>query len=187
MAFSGDDCTVMIAFESEATNRVLVDLVRNAPSVGLTTASIGPDPRPYADAFEASSRGSVLPQELHWSVAYRSEVLPETDVVRVRRWVQARNERLPERARGQIRYELDIADRFVTLLECRPPWRPDYGPDWTRFPIVRFRYTSSRREWDTFWRDRNSKFHRFDPISPSPQIDVLLATVDEDRSGIFWG
>ncbi|MFI5042764.1 MAG: DUF3024 domain-containing protein [Acidimicrobiales bacterium] len=120
-------------------------------------------------------------------MAYGSSVLPEIDVVRVRRWAGARNERLPERARGQIRYELDVADRFVTLVECRPPWRPEYGPDWTRLPIVRFHYTSARREWATFWQDRNSKFHRFQPIPPSRQIDVLLTAVDEDRSGIFWG
>jgi hypothetical protein len=114
-------------------------------------------------------------------------VLPETDVARARRWVERRNDRLPERARGQIRYELDVADRFVTVFECRPPWRPDFGPDWTRFPIVRLHYTKARREWAVYWRDRNLKFHRFDPLPPSPQIETLLAAVEEDHSGIFWG
>lgn len=114
-------------------------------------------------------------------------MLPETDVARLRRWVDARNDRLPDRARGQIRYELDVADRFVTLLECRPPWRPEYGPAWTRSPIVRFHYTKARREWATFWRDRNSRFHRYHLLAPSPQIDALLAAVDDDHSGIFWG
>ncbi|MGQ0826010.1 MAG: DUF3024 domain-containing protein [Actinomycetota bacterium] len=114
-------------------------------------------------------------------------MLPETDVTRIRRWVEARNDRLPERARGSIRYELDVADRHVTVLECRPPWRPEYGLEWTRFPIVRFHYTKVRGEWATFWRDRNLEFHRFELIAPSRQIEVLLADVDEDRSGIFWG
>lgn len=112
-------------------------------------------------------------------------VLPETDVARVRRWVDARNDRLPERARGQIRYELDVADRHLTLYEGRPPWRPEYGPDWTRFPIVRFHYTKARREWATYWRDRNSRFHRFDPIPASRQIEELLDAVDADSTGIF--
>ena len=49
--------------------------------------------------------------------AYPEAVLPETDVARIRRWVDVRNERLPERARGQIRYELDVGDRHVTLCE----------------------------------------------------------------------
>ncbi len=55
--------------------------------------------------------------------------LPETDVARVRRWVDARNERLPERAVGQIRYEMDVDPRAITILECRPPWREDFGPE----------------------------------------------------------
>ncbi len=114
-------------------------------------------------------------------------MLPETDVARVRRWVDAHNDRLPERARGQIRYELDVADRHVTVLECRPPWRPEHGPDWTRFPIVRFHYAKARREWSTYWRDRNLRFHQFDPIPPSARVDDLLAAVDADSTGIFWG
>jgi Protein of unknown function (DUF3024) len=114
-------------------------------------------------------------------------LLPETDVARVRRWVDARNEGLPERARRQIRYELDVADRHLTQLECRPRWRPEYGPDWTRFPIVRFHYTTSRRVWAIYGRDRNLKFPRYDPVAASRHIVELLDAVDHDPSGIFWG
>ncbi len=189
MTFSGHGCTVLIAFDSEEANRVLVDLVRNALPAGLTTTSIGHtlDHTPTRSRPAAVARSLPQIESCPGSVAYRSDVLPESDLARVRRSVEARNERLPGRPLRQIRYELDVADRFVTIFECRPPWRPDYGPDWTRVPIVRFHYRSSRREWATFWRDRNSKFHRFDPSPPSPQIDVLLTAVDEDRSAIFWG
>jgi Protein of unknown function (DUF3024) len=86
-----------------------------------------------------------------------------------------------------IRYELDVADRHVTLYECRPPWRPEYGPEWTRFPIVRFHYTKARREWATYWRDRNLRFHRFEPQARSRRIEGLLEAVDVDTTGIFWG
>lgn len=113
--------------------------------------------------------------------------LPETDVARVRRWVAARNERIPAAARDQVRFELDIDDRALTVVECRPPWQPEAGPEWSRFPIVRFRYTKARREWATYWRDRNLRFHRFDLVEPSSQIEALLTAVDEDRTGIFWG
>jgi hypothetical protein len=113
--------------------------------------------------------------------------LPETDIARVRRWIDGRNDRLPEHARGQTRFGLDVADRQLTVLECRPPWRPEYGPDWTRFPVVRFHYNKARREWAIFWRDRNLRFHRFDPVAPSRQIERLLEEVDADRTGIFWG
>lgn len=116
-----------------------------------------------------------------------TRLLPETDVARVRRWGADCNGRIPERARDQIRYELDVDDWAVTVYECRPPWRSESGPEWMRFPIVRFRYTKARREWATYWRDRNLKLHRFPPIDPSEQIEVLLTAVEADRTGIFWG
>lgn len=115
-------------------------------------------------------------------------MLPETDVARIRRYVAARNDGIPPEARDQIRIELDVDARSVTILECRPPWRPSGGPEeWTRLPIARLRYTQSRREWAIYWRDRNIEFHRFDLVDPSPVIDDLLDQIDADPTGIFWG
>ena len=113
--------------------------------------------------------------------------LPETDLARIRRWVDARNDRLPPRAAGQTRYEFDVNDCSVTVLECSAPWRADYGPDWTRFPVARLRYTKSRREWAILWRDRHLRFHAYDLISPTPNLEALLAHIDEDPTCIFWG
>jgi hypothetical protein len=113
--------------------------------------------------------------------------LPETDVARVRRWVDARNTALPERAIGHIRYEIDVDPRAITILECRPPWREGLGTEWTRFPVARLRYTQARREWQIYWRDRNLRFHMYDLAAPTPNIEALLAEIDADRTGIFWG
>jgi hypothetical protein len=113
--------------------------------------------------------------------------LPELDLARIRRYVEARNERLPERARGQIHYEVDVDARSVTILECRPPWRPEYGPEWTRFPIARLRYTKSRKEWALYWRDRNLRFHAYDLAEPTSDVGTLLHEVDRDPTCIFWG
>jgi len=30
-----------------------------------------------------------------------------------------------------VRVEADVAERYVTIVECRPPWRMDLGPEWT--------------------------------------------------------
>lgn len=114
-------------------------------------------------------------------------VVPETDVARARRWVQRRNDSLSERAREQVRYDLDVTDRHLTVVECRAPWRAGPGGEWTRFPIVRFHYVKARREWSTYWRDRNLRFHRYDPFPSTPVLQDLLDAVDADRSRIFWG
>jgi hypothetical protein len=113
-------------------------------------------------------------------------VLPEIDVARLSRWVEDRNTGLPEPVRSQIRYELDLTDRSATLLECRPPW-DGVGEVWTRFPIARLRYTSSRKEWSLYWRDSNLKFHLYDLVPPTPTVADLLDEVDRDPTALFWG
>ena len=110
--------------------------------------------------------------------------LPDLDIARVRRWCQ---QRVPEHARDQVRVECDISPRHLTIVECRPPWRQGTGPEWTRFPIARLRYTQATRTWMLYWRDRHLRFHLYDQLEPSPHIDDLLDKIDRDPIAIFWG
>jgi hypothetical protein len=114
-------------------------------------------------------------------------MIPTLDLARVERWIDARNAEIPEQARDQIRYEIDLTDRAITVMECRPPWRPDVDSEWIRFPICRFRYTKIRSEWSLYWRDRNQKFHEYDLATPTPFLDQLIDHVTRDPTGIFWG
>jgi len=114
-------------------------------------------------------------------------VIPDLDLARVRKWIYARNADMAPEVREQIRYEIDVTDRAVTVLECRPPWREGLGTEWTRFPICRFRYTKARKQWSLYRRGRNLKFHEHDLVQPTPHLDELIEYVKNDRSGIFWG
>jgi hypothetical protein len=100
--------------------------------------------------------------------------LPDLDVARVQRWCAAR---VPEHARHQVRVECDIAARHLTILERRAPWREDYGPEWTSFPIARLRYTATTKTWILYWRDRNLKFHRYEPSAPTESLDELTGAL----------
>ena len=75
--------------------------------------------------------------------------LPELDMTRVQRWCA---ERVPDRARHQVRVECEIAPRHLTVVERRAPWRADVGPEWTSFPIARLRYTAATTSWTLLWR-----------------------------------
>jgi hypothetical protein len=110
--------------------------------------------------------------------------LPETDVVRVQRWCR---DRVPAHVRDQIRVEVDVAERHVTIVECRPPWRAEMGTAWSRFPIARLRYTRSTGLWSLYWRDRNLRFHEYDRVPATVRVADLLAEVDSDPTAIFWG
>ncbi len=114
-------------------------------------------------------------------------MIPEADLARVQRWMQARNDAVPEHARDQIRFEMDVGERAITIYECHPPWREDVGSDWTRLPSARLRYTKTRNEWSLYWRDRNSMFHEYEFVLPTPYVAHLLAEIDRDPTYIFWG
>lgn len=114
-------------------------------------------------------------------------MIPDHDLARVQTWIDGLNAGMSPDVRDQIRYEFDVGGRTITVLECRPPWREDLGPEWTRFPICRFRYTKVRNEWSLYWRDRNLKFHEYDIVQPTPHLDELIQYVQNDSSGLFWG
>ena len=38
-----------------------------------------------------------------------------------------------------------------------------------------------------YWRDRNSRFHRYDRIEPSANVGALIDEIDYDPTGIFCG
>lgn len=94
---------------------------------------------------------------------------------------------MPAHVRGQVRVEVDVADRHLTIVECRPPWRADTSAEWTRLPIARLRYTKTTGVWSLYRRDRNLRFHAYDLVSPTASIEELLAELDRDPTAIFWG
>jgi hypothetical protein len=53
-------------------------------------------------------------------------VIPELDLAKIRKY--ARRVVSPD-IRDQIRMEVDIRGKTVTIVECRPPWREDFGPE----------------------------------------------------------
>ena len=110
--------------------------------------------------------------------------LSELDVARVQRWCAVQ---VPEHLRDEVRVECDVAPGHLTICECRPPWREDFGPDWTRFPIARLHYTKTTGLWTLYWRDRNQKYHRYEPLDPSRQVQDLLDYLDDRADPIFWG
>lgn len=114
--------------------------------------------------------------------------VPALDLARIQRYCDGK---VPAHLHDKIRIELDVRGRSVTILECRPPWAPEYGPEygpeWTRFPVARLRHLKARNVWLLDWRDRNLRWHLYDLIKPTPNVDRLLAEIAEDPTSIFWG
>jgi len=110
--------------------------------------------------------------------------LPDLDVARVQHWCAAR---VPEHARDQLRVECELAPRHLTIVERRPPWREDLGPDWTSSAIARLRYNATDMSWTLYWADQHQRFHTYNRLSPSQDIEDLLTEIERDPTNIFWG
>src|SRR5690606_26140995 len=110
--------------------------------------------------------------------------IPEADLETIRRWAAVR---IPVEHQDQVRLEAEVTDQAVTIVERRAPWHPDMGPEWTRSPVARLRYTASRGEWSLYWRDANGRFHRYNRFAPTPDSATQLAEIARDPTAIFWG
>ena len=71
--------------------------------------------------------------------------LAETDLHRIHTWARGR---VPEHQWPELKVKADVADRYVDIIEVRPPW--DGIGEHTRFPIARLRYTKATGQW-TNW------------------------------------
>ena len=109
---------------------------------------------------------------------------PPIDVAAIRAYCDGR---VPAQFLDQLRVEAVVDGNAVTIVERRPPWREDFGPESTTGPVACLRYTHKTATWSLFWRDRNQKWHRYTRIGPSARVTVLLDEIEADPTAIFWG
>ncbi len=95
--------------------------------------------------------------------------------------------RIPPAARDEIRLEYGVRGNSITIVERRPPWRVDLGPDWTSMKIAQLRYDPTDRMWTLYCCDRNQRWFLYFDTEPSRDVSPLVAEIDEDPTGIFWG
>lgn len=95
--------------------------------------------------------------------------------------------RIPPHVRDQIKLEFTVRGDSITIVERRPPWRADIGPDWSTMKIAQLRFDAGSGTWSLWWSDRNERWHRVPDLDATPDIDQLLAVIDDDPAGAFWG
>ena len=113
-----------------------------------------------------------------------SSPVPDFDVARIRRYAE---DRVPERARYQVRNDVVVSGTTVTIVERRAPWRPDDTRQWTSFPIAQLRWNPGAATWTLYWRDRDIRWHRYPGTPSAGNVGVLLAEIEHNVAGAFWG
>jgi hypothetical protein len=95
--------------------------------------------------------------------------------------------RVPAHLKDEIRIECTRSGRSISILERRPPWKPEFGPEWTTLKVAQLRYDDASGTWSLYWSDRNGRWHPYDLVSPRQTVAPLLAEIESDPTGIFWG
>ena len=91
----------------------------------------------------------------------------------------------PQHVADRLRYEFSQVRNDMFIHERRPSFTGN--PLWSSLAIARLRYNQTRGEWSLYCADRNDKWHQFSDLAGSADIDDLLAVIDADPTGIFWG
>jgi len=94
--------------------------------------------------------------------------------------------RLPPWAKDQVRLSHEFRGASVTIVEHRAPWRKD-DTEWTATSVAQLRYNAKTGHWILYCAGRNSRWREYTIVSPTKDVDVLLAEVDSDSTRIFWG
>jgi hypothetical protein len=124
-------------------------------------------------------RHGVLP----FATSYGGGVgtVPDLDLAKIKRF---RTERTPAHLRNQMRVQVGVRGKSVTISDCREP--SDDLKDWFRMPIGQLRYDSTTTRWTLYWADRNDRWHLYDLIEPG-RVELLLTAIEDDPTCIFWG
>ena len=113
-------------------------------------------------------------------------VFTEAEKDRIIRVLDAYCERrVPLHVRDKLALQFRIKGQDVILFEKRPHFRRQ--GEWTESGVAKFKFNRPKGTWTLLWRDRNSKWHYYDPCPPSQRFEDLLEEVDRDSTAIFWG
>jgi hypothetical protein len=94
--------------------------------------------------------------------------------------------RVPAHVLDKLNLSNKIRGNNVTIFENRAPWHPDMK-EWTSMAIAQLRYDEKTGKWTLYCADRNDRWHEYYDMEPTKDIGKILAEIDEDPTGIFFG
>lgn len=93
--------------------------------------------------------------------------------------------RSPANLSNEIRTTYDVKNHSVEVYEERPGWKNKNK--WTRMGIAKFKYVRRIVKWKLYWMRQDLKWHSYEPFPASTRLESLVAEVDKDPHGAFFG
>ena len=102
----------------------------------------------------------------------------------LQRYVESR------RPQPHIRPNLDLGFRIrgqsVEIFEIQPVWRGKPGEK-LESSVAKATYVKLHDTWKLYWQLADRKWHRYDPDEIIETLEEVLAVVDRDEYGCFYG
>jgi hypothetical protein len=110
----------------------------------------------------------------------------EIELARIEKFVGGLCKR---RTRPELKSKLSVEYRIkghdVTVFERRPHW--DGTPGHKESGVAKLKFTRSTGKWRLLWQRADLKWHAYEPRSSRANLSGLVAEVDEDPYGCFFG
>lgn len=93
------------------------------------------------------------------------------------------------RTRPEVAHELrliyEVDGQSVVISEERPDWRDPAKRMLT--PVAKLRFVRTSGLWTLYWMRADLKWHAYQPAPPTADLATLVAVVDRDPYGAFFG
>ena len=110
----------------------------------------------------------------------------ELDLKRIDRTVGSLCRRKsPPEHRQEVRIEYRIHGHEVLIYETRPPFHDP--AHWTEHGVAKLRFVRTAGEWRLFWQRASLKWQSYEPFASSRDLGELVAEVERDPHGCFFG
>jgi hypothetical protein len=128
-----------------------------------------------------------LSRGLRWYVSRNLVPIPDTQVRSCLKAVGAflARRRPPPDARAQLDFRADIAGSDLVVVEVRPAYNDKRRI--IEHPLAKAKWVDKRKVWRLFWMRSDLKWHSYSPMPEARTIGSLLAEVDRDPHGCFFG
>ena len=93
--------------------------------------------------------------------------------------------KVPHHVQDRFMVAFEVRGDEVKLFASKPQWQGQR--EWTAIKVARFKKDAATNCWQLYGADRNGRWQLFEPYPISMDIEKLLAAVERDVTGIFWG
>jgi hypothetical protein len=93
--------------------------------------------------------------------------------------------RSPAELRERVRIEYRVSGHDVLIYETRPAFREPSR--WIVHGIAKLRFVRTAGEWRLLWQRASLKWQSYEPLASTRDLAELVAEIELDPHGCFFG